>query len=130
MINLATIKLAAKTGMLWVAIGVLLSTHSCAYLVGRAHSKAAVAEEQAKEAKKETKAIIKEVKKRAPVVTKKEQVATEQKERIRVITRTIHEATEQRQVAPNCDLSDAEYDAYGMLGSEINKIIDARDYSM
>lgn len=120
MINLATIKLAAKTGMLWVAIGVLLSTHSCAYLVGRAHSKAAVAEEQAKEAKKETKAVAAEFRKRTPLVAAKEGKSVAKKQAIEQTAKDIYYATEQRQSAPNCDLSDAEYNGYVMLTDQIN----------
>lgn len=120
MINLATLKLLAKTGTLWVVLGVLAATHTSAYLIGRAHAKAAVAEQQVKIAQKETKAVVKEAERRAPVVAKKEGQARAAAQRIETAKKDIYYATSNRQINTSCDLSDAEFNGYDVLADEIN----------
>lgn len=120
MINLATLKLFAKTGTLWVVLGLLLTTHTSAYLIGRAHAKTSIAEQQVKVAQKETKAAVKEAERRAPVVAKKEGQARAAAQRIETAKKDLYYATSNRQINPNCDLSDAEFNGYDMLADEIN----------
>lgn len=121
MINFATLKLFAKSTMLWVVLGTLVATNSCSYLVGKAHKGKEVAEEQAVEARKETEAVKEEVKARSPVVSKKENVAAQQTARVASAKRDLYYAASNLPARPTCDLTDAEFDAYGVLADEINK---------
>lgn len=118
--SLAAVKMAAKSTVLWVTIAVLAASNSCSYMVGRAHMKASYAEAQLKESQNQTKAVVKEAEKRAPVVSAKENKAAAQKERVAQAKRNIYYATEARQSNPTCDLSDAEFDGYDVLANEIN----------
>lgn len=125
MINLATIKLAAKSAALWIALAVLATTNSCSYMVGKSHQKAAYAAQEAKQAKKETIAIKKEAEKRTPMVVAKESKSSAAAVRISRAKEDIYYATELRTINPSCDLSDAELAGYRVLSDEINKAADS-----
>ena len=118
--NLATLKLAAKSAMLWIVLGLMATTNSCSYMVGKANQKAAYSAQEAKAANKAAKEIKAEAEKRTPMVVKKEGKTVAAAARINKAKEDIYYATELRPISPSCDLSDAEYNGYGVLADEIN----------